>query len=349
MRPAHPARRDPAVKGAQEVVGLYGDPDTSWGIAVDLGVPRLDPGTVAERLAALCATHTHLGAAPEVELVGEGEWSARRAALAAAGYASAALLRVAVRDDGRRLAVGAHHGAVDGLGLVAVAGVALGQPLRIRARGIGDRPARTGFLRSSVSRLGEALVDPPPRFAGRGEDSPLEDLSELTRPLVERGTAHLAAAAAGVFGGRGHDGLPLLVVGASRRVGTLPEADRQTAYLRLRVPAGAEPRERTPRTRGRGSRTGLSCDVGARHRAPCRPSPAPAAGCHGPAEQPGHDRRAARLDRDVPRLQRPARGRGGAGVHEEHDHPEPADPPGGLHGRRARRASSPTWRGRFFA
>jgi hypothetical protein len=146
-----------------------------------------------------------------------------------------------VRDDGRRLAVGAHHGAVDGLGLVAAAGVALGQPLRILARGIGDRPARTGFFRSSVSRLGEALVDPPPRFAGRGEDSPLEDLSELTRPLVERGTAHLAAAAAGVFGSRGHQGLPLLVVGASRRVGTLPEADRQTAYLRLRVSARAEP------------------------------------------------------------------------------------------------------------
>ena len=105
---------------------------------------------------------------------------ASRAALAAADYGSAALLRVAVCDDGRRLAVGAHHGAVDGLGLVAVAGAALGQPLLTRARGIGDRPARSGFLRSSLGRLGEALVDPPPRFAGQGEVSPVEDLSELT-------------------------------------------------------------------------------------------------------------------------------------------------------------------------
>ena len=136
----------------------------------------------------------------------EGAGPARRAALAAAGYGSAALLRVAVRDDGRRLAVGAHHGAVDGLGLVAVAAAALGQPLLTRARGIGDRPARSGFVRSSLARLGEALVDPPPRFAGSGEDSPVEDLSELTRPLVDRGTAHLAAAAARVFGDRGHDG-----------------------------------------------------------------------------------------------------------------------------------------------
>ena len=241
MRPAHPTRRDPAVKEAREVVGLYGDPDTSWGIAIDLGVSRLEPGPVAERLAVLCAAHSHLGAAPEVELVGEGAWPARRAALAAAGYGTASLLRVAVRDDGRRLAVGAHHGAIDGLGLVAVAAAALGEPLRTRAQGIGDRPARSGFVRSSISRLGEALVDPPPRFAGLGEDSPLEDLSELTRPLLGRGTAHLAAAAAGVFGSRGHEGLPLLVIGASRRVGTLPEPDRQTAYLRLRVRADAEP------------------------------------------------------------------------------------------------------------
>lgn len=229
---------------AREVVGLYGDPDTSWGIAVDVGVaplvPRLEPEVVVERLAELCALRPHLGAAPEVELVDDGAWSARRTSLAAASYDRAALMRVAVRDDGRRLAVGAHHGAVDGLGLVAVVAAALGQPLHTRARGIGDRPARSGFIRSSLARLGEALVDPPPRFGGRGEDSSVEDLSELTRPLLARGTAHLAAAAARVFGDRGHDGRPLIVIGASRRSGSLPAADRQTAYLRLRVPADIE-------------------------------------------------------------------------------------------------------------
>ena len=44
---------------------------------------------------------------------------------------------------------------------------------------------------------------------------------------------------ASVFRRRGHRGLPLLVVGASRRSGSVPESDRQTAYLRLRVPADA--------------------------------------------------------------------------------------------------------------
>ena len=99
MHPVRPARRDPAVKEAHEVVGLYGDPDTSWGIAVDLGVRDLVAGQAAERLEALCFSHAHLGAAPAVEVVGEADWASRRAALAAGGYGTEALIRVAVRED----------------------------------------------------------------------------------------------------------------------------------------------------------------------------------------------------------------------------------------------------------
>jgi hypothetical protein len=243
MRPRRAAHLDAAVREAHEVVGLYGDPDSSWGIAVDLGVRDPDPDQATERLARLCAVHAHLGAAPTVEVVRVEDWSTRRAELATVGYGAGALLRVAIRQDGRRLAVGAHHGAVDGLGLVAVAGAALGEPLQSSARGIGDRRSPTGFLRSSLRRLAEAVVDPPPRFRGRGEPGSREDLSEVRRPHVSRGTAHLAVAAAAVFGDRGHRGVPLIVVGASRRLGTLPVADRQTAYVRLRVPVGATPTE----------------------------------------------------------------------------------------------------------
>ena len=151
MRPARSVRRDPAVRDAHEVVGLYGDPDTSWGIAVDLAVRDLDTeargrptGGAVRRTTPTWAPHR------------PWRWWARRIGRPggprwrAVGYGSAALLRVAVREDGRRLAVGAHHGAVDGLGLIAVAGVALGQPLRTQARGIGDRGARAGFVRSSL-------------------------------------------------------------------------------------------------------------------------------------------------------------------------------------------------------
>jgi hypothetical protein len=239
------SRADQAVARAHEVVGLYGDPDTSWGIALDLGVADVDPHEAADRLAQMCADHPHLGAAPAVAIAASTEWAPRRALLASAAYESDSLLRVLVRQDGHRLAIGAHHGAVDGLGLVAVAAAALGQPLRTLARGIGERQARSGFVRSSLRRLGEALVDPPPRFGGRGEpgpsEAPTEDLSELTRPLVARGTAHLAAATAQAFGDRGTQGSPLVVVGASRRADAVPAPDRQTAYVRLRVPAGATP------------------------------------------------------------------------------------------------------------
>ena len=98
----------------------------------------------------MCAATTTWAPHPSWRWWGRRDWAARRAALATVDYGSAALLRVAVREDGRRLAVGAHHGAVDGLGLIAVAGVAIGEALRTQARGIGDRGARAGFLRSSL-------------------------------------------------------------------------------------------------------------------------------------------------------------------------------------------------------
>src|SRR4051794_20837591 len=145
MGPTRGSRPDAAVTGAHGVVGLYGDPNTSWGIAAELGVREPDLRQANERLAALCAAHTHLGVPPVVEVVPKRGWTARRAELASRSYDTGALLRVAVSEDGRRLVVGAHHGAVDGLGLVAVAGVVLGEPLRSGASGIGDRASHNGF------------------------------------------------------------------------------------------------------------------------------------------------------------------------------------------------------------
>ncbi|QDH10838.1 hypothetical protein FE634_21675 [Nocardioides dongxiaopingii] len=238
-RPAGPD----SVRDAQEVVGLYGDPDTTWGICVEVRLlAPLEADDVARRVADLCAREPHLGAPPPVSGHDTAAWAAARAEVAAAPYGPGApLVRLALTADGTGLVVGAHHGAVDGLGLLAVAGAALGRDLRTRARGIGDRAAPHGFLASSLRRLGEAVVDPPSRFPGVGDaTSAAEDLTAVTRPRVARGTSDLARAVLAA-----HDDAPtrdrrrsVVVIGASRRTTDLPTADRQTAYLRLRVGPG---------------------------------------------------------------------------------------------------------------
>ena len=143
---------DPAVRTAREVVGLYGDPHATWGICLEAGL--LEPLAVRDaerRLAALVAAHPSLGAAPACRLVTEG-WEAARSRVASEPYGpSEPLLRVLVDADGSRLFVGAHHGAVDGLGLVAVAGAAAGLTVRARARGIGDRGPGTASSRPACA------------------------------------------------------------------------------------------------------------------------------------------------------------------------------------------------------
>ena len=94
---------DSAFKAAHEVVGLYGDPDTSWGIAVDLGVRGRRSGRGEPTGWPGSAPPTSTSApAPTVEVVPEADWTARRAELATTGFETGALLRVALRSDGRR-------------------------------------------------------------------------------------------------------------------------------------------------------------------------------------------------------------------------------------------------------
>jgi len=244
---ARRARLDPAVHEAREVVGMYGDPDTTWGICLEATLAEpLDLPAVVDGVNTLCERYPHLGAAPLVTQSPADAWPRVRQEVAAAPYGPASpLLRVAVSADGSGLLVGAHHGVIDGLGLLAVVSAAAGRDLRTRARGIGDRRSPRGFVASSVRRLGEAVTNPPARFGGAGEPgSTLEDLSAVTRPRVDRGTAHLARAVLEAFAE--HPGSrtarhPLLVIGASRRLDPVPEPDRRTAYLRLRAGSGLRP------------------------------------------------------------------------------------------------------------
>ncbi|RNL64934.1 hypothetical protein EFK50_02835 [Nocardioides marmoriginsengisoli] len=228
-----------AGRQAHEVVGLYGDPDTTWGICLELGLAATpDPAEAADRLAALVAEHPHLGPAPRVEVVPATEWAERRERAAAAPYAAGGELVRVLLDGERRLLVAAHHGVCDGLGLLAIARAACGVEVVAHARGIGDRAAPRSFLRSSIGRLAEAVLRPPPRF-GSHQVAPAkgEHLVISSLPRTGTGTADLALAVGAVFRAWSGDSRkhPLLVAGASRRATGMLAPDRQTAYLRFRL------------------------------------------------------------------------------------------------------------------
>jgi hypothetical protein len=241
----------PAVAAARGVVGLYGDPGVSWSIGLEADVremPRLDEARA--RLDSFVSERPWLGAAPRPRLVTADEIPAARSALLDDGYGDAEpLVRVVLCPERTWVMVAGHHGAVDGAGLLALLSTVLGVPVTSGFHGIGAREAGESFLRSATRRVAEALFTPPSRVAvpGQRKRSGHGDHAlalRLPARRVSTGAAAVAAAAA-VSGwnrerGRGADRM-VLAIGASRRPGSALEADRDTAYLRVRVPRGGEP------------------------------------------------------------------------------------------------------------
>jgi hypothetical protein len=229
------------VRRAREVVGLYGDPSVTWGICVDLGFAEsVVTEEIPARLAALVDAHPHLGRVPRVVSVPESRWQEAVRSVASDPFGDCdSLVRIATSVDGRRLLVGAHHGACDGLGLLAVANAVTDAGISSEARGIGDRSAERPFLLSSARRLGEALLAPPARF--RGTRRPGEVGERFLRrdlPAVRAGTATVAHAISEAFATwrrerRVSGRRPLVSFGASRRPANQLQPDRQTAYFRL--------------------------------------------------------------------------------------------------------------------
>lgn len=235
-----------AVRTALEVTGLYGDPEVTWGISVELVFDGpVDLSGVDLRLADLVREHPHVGAAPEVERVAVAEWDRRREEVATARLGEGGrLVRVLVCDEARRVLVTAHHGVCDGLGLLALASAVVGRTITTSARGIGDREARRSFLLSSILRLLEALFRPPARFAGSGSgavgqhpDLMLHRSLPATRLNGARACVALLRAYAAwprnaTSGGRRF----LVVMGASRRESPVTQPDRQTTFFRIPLP-----------------------------------------------------------------------------------------------------------------
>ena len=339
---SRPTRSDPAVKGAHEVVGLYGDPDTSWGIAVDLGVRR--HRTRGRWRAAGRAVRRPRPPRRGAHRGGGG----RGGVVGAAGRAGHRRLRGAARCSGWRCA------RTDG-----------GWP----SAPTTEPSTGSAWWRWPASALGAAAAQPAPGGSATGPRGPASCapacIGWARHWSTRRHGSPAAASRATARGsqrahptaGRARDGAPgrrgratCSATGGTRVArcsssarpgapGTLPEADRQTAYLRLRVPVGCDaeqvrralaavdPEPDFPATSARGLGPRVTHLMRRR------------LGATALLSNLGRDRGARRLDRDVPRVQRSASRGDRAGVHVEHDDAEPADPPGRVHGRRARPAA----------
>lgn len=225
-----------AVARARRVVGLYGDPDVTWSIvvAVDLAEAR-DLTALTDALDTLVDRHPHLGARPEpVVYADEGPVLARFADTPYGDHDP--LLRVALAQDGQTLLVAAHHGAMDGLGLLGAASVLAGVDLATSAKGITWEAQPGGFLRRSVVRVAEALLHPPQRLAAESGAATGDLLLARTVTAPRPGSAALVAAVVATVrrwtgGGRGR---LVVSMGLSRRPGSpVAPPDRDTAYVRL--------------------------------------------------------------------------------------------------------------------
>lgn len=235
-----------AVRAARRVVGLYGDPTVAWSIVVRLTLQRpLDRATVQRRWEEMSLDHpgvgrsgTLLGWVADTE---DGEALMTRFADEQYGDTDP-LLRVALRSDGRVLLVAAHHGAMDGLGLLGAAGRLAGLVLESSARGVASDADHTSFWLASLRRLGEALVRPPQRLhAPRARRGNGDHLASRELVDVRVGSAALLLAAARAVRSwnataprRTRRGRLVVAMGLSRRPGRpMAPPDRDTAYARL--------------------------------------------------------------------------------------------------------------------
>jgi len=241
-------------------------------LTAELAEP-LAPAEVARRVAALTTQYPHLGPAPGVRVVDPDDWTTVRDEYAAVGYRpNSPLIRFAVRDRVGGLIIAAHHGAVDGLGLLALLSAALDAPVTSTAIGVADRAAATSFSASTASRLGSALGRPAVRVApaGRRGTPGTEVLVSASLPATAMGTADLVCAAASavqVWNSARADkaGSLHVAIGASRVGGAAPTPVDDSTLLRLRLPcsstvdrervvrelADATPRPDVPRLAGR--------------------------------------------------------------------------------------------------
>ena len=241
---------DPVLR-ARESASLIGHPDQRWSIVLHarLAAP-LEPEVVNARIAAELDHRVELGPSPTAATVASSDLDRTLVALAEEPYvAGESVLRAALvpaPDPGVILA--AHHGALDGLGLIALLAVVLGEPVLTSARGVSPDSRGGGRFATLVARrTAEALFHPPTRIAGQPPAGRRagECLAERSVPVFAGGTAGLTAAAVRTVMSwnreHGADAQRVAItIGASHRPGSEPTLDNRAAWLRIHVRCGDE-------------------------------------------------------------------------------------------------------------
>lgn len=200
---------------------------------------------VRKRLDAVVTDHPHLGSTPRPAHVKADAWTQARADFADRPYTpDEPLVRVALLDGGadtaRRVLIAAHHGAADGIGLLALLGAVLDQPVSSSARGVTGRGVRGPFLSSAARRLGEAWFRPPSRVAavpGGGAADVLR-AAEVDAARLDTATLIIAGARAvrGFNAARNVAARRVVAaVGAAKSGGQQPSPRHDSTFLRLAV------------------------------------------------------------------------------------------------------------------
>jgi hypothetical protein len=199
---------------------------------------------MAERLAEALGPLPALGPTASIRRVPPGDLDGVRGSFADEPYREGGpALRVAATDGPpHALLMAAHHGALDGLGLVALLGVLLGTPVSSSAKGLGERPGGGSFARVVVRRLAEAAFRPPARVApaSRRRGAPGDELAAVDVSTESFGTSALVAASLRAVRGwnarlGGEQERLVVAVGASRRAGDGLRLEERSAYLRFPV------------------------------------------------------------------------------------------------------------------
>ncbi|RZS44771.1 hypothetical protein EV193_101650 [Herbihabitans rhizosphaerae] len=233
-----------AFRRASATVGWYGDPTVSWSILL---VARLtepvDPTPVRRRLAAAAREHPGLGPEPTVHLTqSHDEFLKLRNDFASEPYAGGKpLVRVAVCADEPAVLLAAHHGALDGLGLLALLGRALDVEVRTGVTGVSDRSTTAPFPLSAARRATEAIFTPPARIQPSGHALAGDVFAAHNGSRAPVGSAALTAAASAATRSwnsarGGAQSRVVAAVGASRRAGDDLLPEHRSTFLRLRLP-----------------------------------------------------------------------------------------------------------------